>query len=346
MTCTSRISAASNQRSWNACSSAPSTSEGRAAVEYFGAFHPSVNGDHFNNFLRYMTVQKLRTPKGLGWLAQEARTRGDDTLKLMVRLQQVYAALWTGAFGRSPTRQTQRRSSSCLPPVTVYNRSCAPSSSQCRGFNDPHVALHATHTIFPLSLDRVLLLTNLSWIRNPYQNERGVRPNPNPWRTAMFNFTAIQTRRQLSELEVRQINFIVKSRALRRIAAAQEDWLYPEQHVSKADWYTFGDGYLLMPDPRAVHLGGKIMIGHRNGDVSHFDAHGRRPADKDYEREESAERPGLYRFEGEFARLHGPVRRGRALEFGHDIQQDSDDLHEVHLSYEKRRGKRNGPPAV
>lgn len=53
-------------------------SEGRAAVEYFSTYeHTSADHDHFNNFIRYLTVQKLRTPKGLGWLAQEAQTKGD-----------------------------------------------------------------------------------------------------------------------------------------------------------------------------------------------------------------------------------------------------------------------------
>jgi hypothetical protein len=69
--------------------------KGRAAVEYFGAFqHPSADRDAFNDLLHYMTIQRLRTPKGLGWLSQQARTQHDDTLKLMVRLQRINAALW------------------------------------------------------------------------------------------------------------------------------------------------------------------------------------------------------------------------------------------------------------
>src|SRR5207248_43977 len=144
---------------------------------------------------------------------------GDQTLKLMVRLQQVYAALWTECvWSIADATQSATKFIVSDHPVTVYNRDCGPSSMWCKEPNDPNIAYHATHTIFPLSLDRVLLLTNLSWARNPYQHERGVRPNPNPWRQAMFNFTAIQTRRQLAELEVRQINFIIKSRAHRYIA--------------------------------------------------------------------------------------------------------------------------------
>ena len=64
--------------------------------------------------------------------------------------------------------------------------------------------------MFPLSLDRILILTNLSWVRNPYQSETRLRPNPNPLRSAIFSMLDIQTERRLSEQEVRQINFIIK----------------------------------------------------------------------------------------------------------------------------------------
>src|SRR5262249_37634069 len=63
--------------------------KGRDAVAYFAGFeHPDANGDHFNHMLTYMCVQKLRTPKGLAWLAQRARTTNRNAvLPLVVRLQ-------------------------------------------------------------------------------------------------------------------------------------------------------------------------------------------------------------------------------------------------------------------
>jgi hypothetical protein len=127
-------------------------------------------------------------------------------------------------------------------PVTVYNRGCPPLSKYCRDGNDPDIRLHATHTYFPLSLEKVLVMTNRSWVRNPYQNETGVRPNPRLLRTAIFNLTTIQTGRQLSEDEVLQINSITKRRAYRYIAAAEKEWLYPERHVSTDHWKKLGDG--------------------------------------------------------------------------------------------------------
>jgi hypothetical protein len=51
----------------------------------------------------------------------------------------------------------------------------------------------ASHSCFPLSMHKVLILTNLSWVRNPYQSETKFRPNPAYLRQAMFKFTDIQT---------------------------------------------------------------------------------------------------------------------------------------------------------
>ncbi len=171
---------------------------GRQAVEYFAGFeHPSADHDAFPDLLAYMTVQKLRTPKGLAWLAKEARTTDRDrTLELLVRLQRVYAAIWTECIWlladatASPTKFIVSDH-----PVTVYNRRCGPKSSWCRGADDPDIRFHASHTLFPLSAERILVLTNLSWTRNPYQLETRMRPNPNFFRDAIFNFTEIQTRR-------------------------------------------------------------------------------------------------------------------------------------------------------
>jgi hypothetical protein len=187
--------------------------------------------------MAYMTIQKLRTPKGLGWLQQTRTEDHEETLRLMVRLQRVYAALWAECVSLiADASNSATKFIVSDHPVTIYNRRCGPRSQWCRDYNDPDIAFHASQTIFTLSLENVLLLTNLSWVRNPYQSETEIRPNPNPWRTAMFNLTAIQTRRHLTEQEVREINFIIKSRAFRYVGAANEEWLYPEQYVSKSDW--------------------------------------------------------------------------------------------------------------
>jgi Protein of unknown function (DUF4238) len=322
-------------------------SKGHDAVEYFTNFaHPSVNGDAFQNMVIYMSAQKLRSPKGLGWLSRQvASTDRNAVLGFMIQLGQFHCAIWSECIWLiADASQSETKFIISDHPVTAYNRRCGPRSMWCRGYDDPDIGFHGTHTIFPLSLEKILILTNLSWVRNPYQSEVTVRPNPNPWRAAMFNFMEIQTLRHLSEQEVREINFIIKTRALRYIAAAREDWLYPDKHVSKAQWNVFGDGYLLMPDPRGVDFSGEIMIGYRDGTSTAFDPYGRRPWQPGFGRESKSrdEFETLHRFKGEFARLYGPYRRGRAFNHGDfENERDDDDFHQYHLSLEKKHARRH-----
>jgi hypothetical protein len=163
----------------------------------------------------------------------------------------------------------------------------------------------------------------------------------------MFKVTDIQTLRHLSEQEVREINVIIKSRALRYIGAAREEWLHPELHVTKSDWNRYGHGYLLMPDPRSVTYGGEIIIGYKDGTATSFDEYGRRPWDRDFKQQRGVDDDWdtFHCFQGEFARLFGPFRRGRAFDhMSLDNERDSDDYHKYHLGLERNglKYKRKG----
>lgn len=323
---------------------------GRSAVGWCAGFsYPWDGSICINDLLLYMSTQKLRTPKGLAWLRDQVckldRQDTNSVLDLMTSLRQLYGSIWMECVwliadaSRSDTKFIVSDH-----PVTIYNRRCGPRSQWCREHNDPDIRLHASHTLFPLSLDKILILTNLSWVRNPHQNELGLRPNPNFFRGAIMKITDIQTLRFLSEEEVRQINFIIKSRAYRYIAATKEDWLYPEKYVSKSDWYRYGNGYLLMPDPRAVVYGGQKIIGHSDGTTSAFDEYGRRPWQEGFK---GFDKLGveedwhtLHRFQGEFARLFGPYRRGRAFNTMRiDNERDNDEFHKYHLNLENEYKK-------
>lgn len=306
---------------------------GRQAVDYFNNFDHRVDGTKlFEPMLYYMSTQKLRTPKGLAWLKSLASAsprpagfewlpRFDDgrdaLLQVMMRLRGLFAAIWTECIWLvASAEQSPTKFIVSDHPVTVYNRRCGPRSTWCRDFADPDIRLHATHTIFPLSFDKVLILTNRSWMQNPYQNETGLRPNPDMMRGALFNFLDVQTGRMLTEDEVRQINFIIMSRAQRYIAAADRDWLYPENYVSKCDWHDFGHGYLLMPDPRSAHYGGTTTMMFENGKSLAVDEYGRHPWEPGYSGDRRTPGPdwnSYHRFQGEFSRLFGARRRGRSF---------------------------------
>jgi hypothetical protein len=204
--------------------------------------------------------------------------------------------------------------------------------------------MHATHTYFPLSLNKVLILTNLSWVRNPYQNELRLRPNATFFRTAMFNFTAIQSGRMLTEDEVLQINLITKRRAYRYIAAADREWLYPERHVSTDHWRKLGRGYLLMPEPRHIHMGGEILIGYKDGRSAAFSEYGHRPWQRGYKDEARDRRDSdaLDRFQAEWAlKIYGRKYAATTFQFGgRQLTEDSDDMIEYRKKTLARYGRR------
>ncbi|HXK36736.1 MAG TPA: DUF4238 domain-containing protein [Candidatus Paceibacterota bacterium] len=318
-------------------------SNGKRAVECFNDFthpFPSAAHDLFNPMLLYMSTQKLRTPKGLGWLKNKLGTDDKNVLLgAMIDIRNLHCAIWTECVWQiADTQDSTTKFIISDHPITIYNRELGPRAPECRGDNDPDIWLQGAHTIFPLSLEKVLILTNLSWVRNPYQPAKDLRPNPEPMRSAIFKFTEIQIQRHLTEEEVRQINFIILSRAKQFVGAAEEDWVFPERYVSKSQWNTYGHGYLLMPDPRPLSLGGTIMWGGGPGPGGAMDEYGRRPWDAGFENPNTArlESSTLYRFKGEFAKLFGPYRRGRSGDFGGfqmDPEKDDDEMHNVHLSY-------------
>lgn len=316
--------------------------EGRNAIQYFSTFaHPHADDAAFQNLLVYMSVQKLRTPKGLANLAAITGMRDSNAVLLaMQQLQQMYCAIWTEAvWALVDATQTETKFILSDHPVTVYNRDCFPGSEWCRDFRDPDIRFVGTHTIFPLSPTRALLLTNHSWVRNPYARATRIRPNPRLFRAAMFYFPGIQTGRVLNELEVNQINFIVKRRAYRHVAAPVEDWLYPERQIPSEHWRKLDDLYLLMPDPRSVTVSEEIVLGYDNRPADIFDSYGRRPGQAGFKDEAlaTAERRTHLAFQGEYARLFGPRRRGIGNDFGgREKTEDSPEFHQWHLSLERR----------
>jgi hypothetical protein len=320
--------------------------EGKKAIEFFSDFNGFGDGggfkttpsEAFNSFLNYLSIQKFRTPKGLRYLSTLINTQDKNKLLLgMQQLQNLHCAIWTECvWAFADANNTRAKFILSDHPITLYNREIFPESEISRKLTDPDFRLNGTHTLFPISPTRVLILTHLSWVRNPYGNGKRARPNPQPFRTAIFNFTDIQTGRELEEIEVNQINYIVKRRALRYIAAAEEECLYPENALPSTHWRKLDDRYLLMPDPRCLHMGGEIMIGYVNKRSEAFDAYGRRPWQKDYTKEDDGESRALYAFQGEFARLFGARRRGTDYGLGRRSMEDSPDFHQYHLDNEAK----------
>lgn len=323
--------------------------DGKSAVEFFSNFrfdHPDQH-DAFNNLMTYMSVQKLRTPKGLGWLSR--LPEGCDRNQRLILLQQyqnIFCATWTECVWLiADATKSDTKFIISDHPVTVYNRACFPGSDCCKGFNDPDIRMVATHTYFPLALDKILILTNLAWVRDPYQNERKCRPNPGLFRSTIINLEDIQTYRSLSEQEVHQINYITKKRALRYIAGAEREWLYPENYLPSTQWNKFDNGYLFMPEPREVYMGGETYIGYKGGISEGWNEYGVRPWQEGFkdEKRHAKEAKALQRFQAEWAEMRGPEFRGTSFHWYRGEKGSrvtSDDYHQ-HLLEMARRYKRH-----
>lgn len=310
---------------------------GKSAVEFFDSFqHSRADDTAFLSLVRYMSVQKLRTPKGLGWLGQISYSSNRNLdLIFLQDLQDMFCAIWTECVWQvADATQSSVKFIISDHPVTVYNRACFPQSAFCKGFNDPDIRFVASQTYFPLSLDKVLILTNLSWVRNPYQKETALRPNSNYFREAIFKYNDVQIFRSLSETEVLQINSITKRRAFRYIAGAEKNWLYPERYLRSDHWRNLGQGYLLMPEPRGVYMGGEVYISYKDGSSAAFGEYGHRPWQDGYKDEQRAlvEDKSLERFKAEFAQMQGPAWRGSSHSFGRlGPHFDCDDTHQDYL---------------
>jgi len=320
------------------------------AVDQMANFqHTRWNNEYFDTFIRNMSVQKLRTPKGLAELSRMAKSNNRQLdLLLLQDVQKIYCATWTecvwtiASAANSPTKFIISDH-----PVTVYNRACPPLSEVCRNAGDPDIRMTATHTYMPLSLDKVLILTNLSWARDPYQKETRPRPNARYFGTAMFNRNEIQIDRFLTEDEVLQINHVTKLRAQRYIAGADKEWLYPERRVSTDHWKKLGGGYLFLPEPRLLHIGGQFIIGYKDGSSDGFSEYGHKPWQSGYSDEEREKRESrsLDRFQAEWAMLKGPQYTARDNQFGGSITCDDEETTEWRKSVSnqysrKRRGRR------
>jgi hypothetical protein len=291
---------------------------GKKAVEFFAEFdHDRASGDALENLMMYMSTQKLRTPKGLDWLVAQTGRRGrGDVLDHLTALRTMYGAIWAECVWQiADVSDPPTKLIVSDHPVTVYNHACAPGHPSCKGANDPDIRLQATHTLFPLSSERLLILTNRSWACNPRRPPVEPRANPDLFRGAMFNFLEIQTRRQLSEQDVLRINCIIKRRSHRYIAAAREEWLYPERHV-KFNWHAVGSEHLLMPDPRSLQPGAEMVMSYKGGRTEAMDTFGRRPDDRRFghEARSAQERSAHSRWCEEFESVFGPERRGVSWE--------------------------------
>jgi Protein of unknown function (DUF4238) len=252
---------------------------GRKAVELFANYNGfgDAAAQAFRSLVPYMDAQRSRTPRGLDWFKKQVGLRNhSQALMVMQRLFQLHTTMWAEGVweiaraGLSPTKFIVTDE-----PVTFFNRRLFPSEYVYPGQFE--LELVGTRTLFPLGLESCLIITHLQLARNPRTNPTATRVNARAYETVMTSMLDIQFGRELEEDEVLRINYILKRRATRYIAAAEEEWLYPESRVSTANWSKLDNDWFLFPHLWKVPFHSETVVGYRDGSAWSADEYGRHP---------------------------------------------------------------------
>jgi len=246
-----------------------------SSPDWMREIHP-----HFLNFFEYMDAQRLRTPKGLTWLTKKFKPENhNNLLHLMQHIRRMHCTMWVeGVMEVVSADDSEIKFIVSDNPVTFYNPVYYPGNKACKFPFDPGIELIGTRTLFPLDKNHCVIITNLEYAQKPGKSKASVeRTNPRYFDDTIARYDDIIRNRKLNESQVSIINYILKNRAHRYIAAEKEDWLYPEKTIKKRDWMSF-DKLFLSPKFQLLGTKGEIFIGGKNGKlIASQDDFGRKP---------------------------------------------------------------------
>lgn len=248
---------------------------GSQAVRAFAGTDIAAWHEHFGTFFEYIDIQKLRTPKGLAWLrAHYPALHQNELMMEMQGIRMLHTTIWTECVREIVSAEDAGVKFLLTDhPVTIYNHALPPEAPQCAFPHDPGIALKASQTLFPMSRNHCLILTNLEYAENPSVPPLEKRIFARNFRQSMVRTDKMIRTRRLTDIEVARVNHVLKARAQRHIAAGKREWLYPEQHAS-GSWADLA-ATLLPPRDELWHYGGETYVGFEDGSVRYQDAYGR-----------------------------------------------------------------------
>lgn len=249
--------------------------QGAIAVRAFALGNHADVHESFQDFFEHMAAQKLRTPKGLDWIRSCYGTLGQvDLMVEMQALRLMHCTMWVeGVREIVSARDSDVKFILTDHPVTVYNAAVDPTSPLCAYPQDPLVATVGSQTVFALDANTCLILTHLEYAKEPDQlNLTRLRTNARHLGAGMTRTDNFIRDRRLSREDVIAINYLLKSRAKRYIAAADKTWLYPEREFN-GSWAQIAK--VLLPKAELWRFGGEIYVGYKDGTSGYWDEHGR-----------------------------------------------------------------------
>lgn len=260
-------------------------SGGRQAVSAFGDYNGYSDVVHraFRALPEYMDAQRFRTPGGLDQLKKLIGTKDQNAALLaMQRIFRFHTTMWMeGVWEIVRARRSPTKFIVSDEPVSFFNRRTFPS--ECEYPGEIELDRIGTRTIFPLNWDACLIISHLQLVRNPWTDPKASRVNARAYQGTVRYLLDTQFGHELEEDEVLRINYILKKRATRHIAASEEAWLYPEKQVSATNWSKLDDDWFLFPNPWKVRFSGGIAVGYKDGSSWAADEYGRHPGGPGYQ---------------------------------------------------------------
>jgi uncharacterized protein YchJ len=250
-------------------------SSGSKAVNAFIGTDVAQWIERFQEFYTYIDAQKLRTPKGLRWLQAQYPTLDQNELMTeMQGMRMMHCTIWSeGVREIVSAEDADVKFIISDHPVTIYNYAVPPQAPLCAYPLDPGIALKASQTIFPLNRNFCLILTNLEYAKDAQASPLEKRTFARNFRSSMVRADALIRTRKLSGVDVSRINYILKQRARRYLAAGREEWLYPEATVN-CSWEDLRDT-LRPPEDGLFGFGGEMYVKYDDGHVHYQDEYGR-----------------------------------------------------------------------
>jgi uncharacterized protein YchJ len=245
----------------------------------------------FQTLFEYIDIQKIRTPKGLDWLkTQYPRLTQNDLMIEMQGIRAMHCTIWTeGVREIISAEDADVKFIISDHPVTIYNHAVPPEAHNNAYPHEPGIALKASQTIFPLNRDLCLILTNLEYAKDFSTSPLDKRTFARNYRSSMVRTDAFIRTRKLSGHEVTRVNYVLKARACRYIAAGRKEWLYPEAVIS--DPWGELQKTLLPPKSGLWHFGGEMFVGYEDGHVHYQDEFGRTEKQREFLRKDPPVRP-------------------------------------------------------
>ena len=260
---------------------------GSKAIRAFLTDDQSQWHHNFENFFTYLDAQKLRTPKGLDWIRSKySKLSQLQLMQEMQSLQYIHCTIWAEGVREFVSAENSKVKFIVSDhPVTIYNPACPPESELCKHPSTPDITFKGSQTIFPLSKNRCLILTNLEYAEAPNQTDPlEQRTNATRLRQSMVNTIEFINIRKLTCDEVSKINLIIKRNSQSSIAAGKKEWLYPENNVSSS-WAELQQ--TLLPPPSELHnFRGEMYVRYKDNSVYYQDAFGRTSPKSDYLKKE------------------------------------------------------------